>query len=103
MPNRSARRAVFSGFTPTRATTSKPAWRSAGTWIRAPNEVPTTQARRLTGSFGRRVSGRTARRRIAARRLPTGNEVALGAELLALDVRPVLRGVVGWVVGQPRR
>ena len=49
-PNRSARRAAWAGSVPTRATTSKPAWRSAGIWMRAPKEVPTTQARRLNCS-----------------------------------------------------
>ena len=91
---------VFSGSDPTRATTSKPAWRRAGTWMRAPNEVPTTAARRLT-VVRPPLSGRTAPGRITARRLPAGDEVALGAELLALHVRPVPRRVVGRVVGQP--
>ena len=44
-PARAARRAVRSASVPTSATTSKPAARSAGTWMRVPNPVPTTATR----------------------------------------------------------
>ena len=51
--------------------------------------------------LGRHFAGPSATGGVATGGRPTGDEVALGAELLALDIRAVARRVVGRVIGQP--
>ena len=99
---RSARRAVLAGSVPTRATTSKPACgvpeHGCGHRRRCRRRRrATAQTPRTAADF----AGPSAAGGIATGGRPTGDKVALGAELLALDIRAVPWRVVGRVIGEP--